>query len=59
MQPLEAQLGNMPSSDTIISLAIGLGGLLVAILGIWIAYLSLKTMKSNWNPSLRPKHYHF
>jgi hypothetical protein len=35
----------MISSDAIISLAIGLGGIFIAVLGTWIGYLSLKAMK--------------
>jgi len=37
----------MLSSDTIISLGIGLGGLAVAILSTWVRYLSLKAMKTS------------
>jgi hypothetical protein len=35
------------SPDTVISLAIGLGGLAVAIVGTYIGYLTLKTMKAD------------
>jgi hypothetical protein len=39
----------MTSFDTITSLAITFAGVAITVMGTWIAYLSLKAMKSNVN----------
>ena len=45
----------MSSVDTITSLAIGFGGLGVAILGTWIGYLSLKAMKCTLHSGIKAR----
>lgn len=45
----------MFSSDTIISMAVGLGGLAATIIGTWIGYQSLKAMRANRSSSMSAK----
>lgn len=47
----------MVSSDTIISIVIGIGGFAATTAGTWIGYLALKTMRSGVSSRARPNNY--
>lgn len=45
------------SSDTIISIVVGIGGLAATIAGTWIGYLALKTMRSSPSSCTMPVYF--
>jgi hypothetical protein len=46
----------MSSSDTVISLVIGLGGLFITVVATWIGYLGLRAMRSNQNICMKTEY---